>query len=100
MVRQLDTQNVIHAVARIHTRILALVCAVVGGAGLFIMTAWLVIKGGTSVGSHLQLLAQYFYGYRVTWAGCFVGLVYGAFVGGAVGWIIGAVYNNVAALRR
>jgi len=100
MARQSDPQDVIHAVARIHAGILALVCAVIGGTGLFTMTAWLVIKGGPTVGPHLRLLGEYFYGYRVTWSGCIVGFAYGALVGGAVGWIIGAVYNGVVALRR
>ena len=95
-----DSRDMLHAVARIHARILALVCAVIGGTGLFAMTAWLVIKGGPAVGPHLQLLGQYFPGYRVTWAGSVVGLVYGALVGAAVGWIIGTVYNGVATLRR
>jgi len=100
MTVQPDSRDLIHAVARIHARILALVCAVIGGAGLFTMTAWLVVKGGPTVGPHLQLLGQYFYGYRVTWVGCFVGFFYGALVGGAVGWIIGTVYNSVVDLRR
>lgn len=95
-----DADEVIHAVARIHARILALVGAVIGGAGLFAVTAWLIVKGGPTVGPHLQLLGQFLYGYRVTWPGCFVGLVYGALVGGAIGWTVGAVYNGVVALRR
>jgi len=97
---QSDTDVVIHAVARIHAGILALVGAVLGGAGLFAVTAWLIIKGGPTVGPHLQLLGQFLYGYRVTWVGCFVGLFYGALIGGAIGWTIGAVYNGVVALRR
>ena len=86
-------------VARIHAGVLALVCAVLGGSGLFIMTLWLVIKGGVNVGAHLELLSWYFYGYRVTWLGAFVGLFWGALVGGAVGWIIGEVYDLVVWLR-
>jgi len=95
-----DTRDVIHTVARIHARILALVGAVIGGAGLFTVTAWLIVKGGRTVGPHLQLLGEFLYGYRVTWWGCFVGLVYGAVIGAALGWTIGTVYNGVVALRR
>ena len=40
--------------------------------GLFIATNWLVIKGGERVGPHLQLLSQYFIGYRVTFLGSFI----------------------------
>jgi hypothetical protein len=72
----------------------------IGGFGLFGMTAWLLIKGGENVGMHLQLLGNYFIGYSVTWPGSFVGLLYGALFGGIIGWSIGKIYNGVAALRR
>ncbi len=88
------------AVARIHAGVLAVVCAVLGGGGLFVMTLWLVIKGGESVGPHLGLLSWYFYGYRVTWSGAVVGLFWGAVAGGAAGWLIGWVYNFVVWLRQ
>lgn len=100
MARASDAGDVIHAVARIHAGVLAVVCGVIGGVGLFLMTAWLVIKGGPTVGPHLQLLGEYFYGYTVTWTGSLVGLFYGAVVGAAVGWMIGTIYNGVVTLRR
>jgi hypothetical protein len=92
--------EVSRAVARIHAAVLALVCAVVGGGVLFIATLWLVIKGGPNVGQHLRLLSWYFYGYSVTWGGAFVGLFWGALFGGAVGWLIGGIYNLVVWLRH
>ncbi|MGD0945998.1 MAG: hypothetical protein ABSA52_01100 [Candidatus Binatia bacterium] len=95
-----ETFEVSRAVARLHAGVLALVCGVLGGAGLFAMTAWLVIKGGPNVGSHLQLLNQYFYGYSVTWRGSVVGFIYGAVTGAVVGGLVGAVYNIVATLRE
>jgi len=88
------------AVVRMHAGVLALVCAILGGASLFTMTLWLVIKGGPRVGQHLGLLSQYFYGYTVTWKGSIIGLVYGAVTGGIVGWLIGSVYNGVVWLRQ
>jgi hypothetical protein len=95
-----ETFEVGRAVARLHAGVLALVCGAIGGAGLFAMTAWLVIKGGPNVGIHLQLLNQYFYGYSVTWTGSIVGFIYGAVTGAVVGWLIGSVYNIVATLRE
>jgi hypothetical protein len=92
--------EVSRAVARIHTGVLVLVCAIMAGMGLFTITAWLVIKGGHRVGPHLALLSQFFPGYSVTWAGSFVGLLYGMIVGGIGGWLIGAVYNGVVGLRE
>jgi hypothetical protein len=95
-----DLHDLTRTVVRLQTGVLAFACAVIGGAGLFAMTAWLVIKGGPHVGVHLQLLSQYFCGYSVTWKGSLLGLIYGAITGGAVGWLIGTVYNGVVGLRR
>lgn len=94
-----EVRRLTRAVARIHAGILGLVCAVLGGLTIFLMTAWLVIKGGPVVGPHLALLGQYFYGYSVTWSGSLIGFAYGALVGGIAGWLVGAVYNAVAGLR-
>ncbi|HEX9144755.1 MAG TPA: NAD(P)/FAD-dependent oxidoreductase, partial [Candidatus Binatia bacterium] len=47
------------------------------GALLFIATLWLTVKGGNDVGANLQLLRNYFPGYRVTAAGSIFGLAYG-----------------------
>lgn len=79
--------------------ILALVFALIFGLGLFVMTAWLIIKGGDNVGSHLQLLNNFFIGYSVTWKGSLVGFFYGALVGAIIGWTIGKVYNRIVKLR-
>ena len=95
-----DEREIVRTIARLHAAVLAAVGALLGGVGLFAMTAWLVLKGGPTVGAHLQLLSQYFYGYSVTWWGCFVGLFYGAVAGAAVGGCIGAVYNLVVGLRE
>ena len=95
-----DQTEVSRAVARIHAGVLALVCAILGGGGLFIMTIWLLIKGGARVGEHLNLLGQYFYGYSVTWFGSLVGLAWGIAVGGVLGWTIGEVYNLVVWIRQ
>jgi hypothetical protein len=92
--------KVSQAVARLQTGVLTIVCALLGGVGLFVMTAWLLIKGGPEIGAHLQLLGHYFIGYSVTWPGSLVGLFYGALVGGVVGWSIGMIYNGIVAIRQ
>lgn len=98
--KQSNIKELSHRVQRIQTGVLAFVLAVIGGLGLFVMTAWLLIKGGPNVGYHLQLLGQYFPGYTVTWVGCFVGLFYGALLGGIVGWLIGFIYNRIVDIRK
>lgn len=93
------TQDITRAVARLQGGVLALVFGVLGGLTLFVMTAWLLIKGGPNVGQTLNLLGHYFIGYSVTWPGAFVGLFYGALVGGIVGWVIGVIYNRIVGIR-
>lgn len=95
-----EMREVSRAIVRIHSGVMALVGAVLGGLGLFLMTVWLLIKDGEDVGAHLQLLGNYFIGYSVTWFGSVVGLIYGALAGGLIGWIIGVIYNRVVQLRH
>lgn len=95
-----SADEVRQAVARLQAGVLALVCALIGGVGLFAVTAWLLIKGGPHVGAHLQLLGHYFIGYSVTWKGSVVGFFYGALTGGIVGWTIATVYNRVVGIRH
>ena len=85
--------EVSEAIARIQASVLALVGALIGGVGLFLMTVWLLLKGGVWVGPHLALLGQYFIGYSVTWFGSIVGLFYGAITGGVLGWSVAWIYN-------
>jgi hypothetical protein len=96
----MEAAKLSQAVARIHAGVMALVFAILCGGGLFVMTAWLLIKGGENVGIHLQLLGHYFIGYSVSWKGSFVGLVYGVAVGWIVGWTIGMIYNRIVGLRQ
>jgi len=95
-----QTEEVSHTLAQIKADALALVCGLIGGAGLFTMTVWLVIRDGPQAGQHLQLLSNYFVGYSVSWPGAFVGLLYGAVTGGAIGWLVGRIYNAVADARK
>jgi len=87
------------AVARLRAGILAIVFAMVGGTGLFVATAWLLIKGGENVGVTLGLLGNYLPGYAVSWQGAVVGLLYGAGLGGAMGWSLARIYNRLARRR-
>jgi hypothetical protein len=95
-----DDRELSKMVVALQAGVLALVSAVIGGLGLFLMTVWLVIKGGPRVGQHLSLISQYLVGYSVTWKGSIVGLFYGALIGGIVGWMVAKIYNWVARLRH
>jgi len=87
------------AVVRLRSRVLAMVFAMLGGITLFIATAWLLVQGGPNVGLHLGLLNNFLPGYSVTWPGAFLGFVYGALIGGVLGWSVAQIYNRVSEYR-
>lgn len=83
------------AIVRLRARILALVVGLVGGSGIFLATASLLLRGGENVGEHLQLLNNYCPGYSVTWPGAFVGFLYGALYGAVAGYAVATLYNRI-----
>lgn len=88
------------AIARLRASVMALVFGLVGGTGLFVATAWLLLRGGDPVGPHLALLGQFFPGYTVTWIGSLFGFGYGAVTGAGLGLSIAWLYNRLANRRR
>jgi len=99
MERSQDEQ-LMRSVIRLNSVILGLVGGLVVGLGIFLATNWLVLKGGSDVGAHLQLVSQYFFGYSVSFVGSFIGMVYGFVTGFVLGWFIAFIYNFVLWLRR
>ena len=84
------------AIARMRAGAMAVVFAMVGGTGLFLATAVLLLRGGPEVGRTLGLLGHYLPGYSVTWPGSLAGFFWGAVVGAVAGWSLALVYNRVA----
>ena len=93
-------EKLMRSVIRLNGVILGLVAGIMVGLGIFVATNWLVLKGGSDVGAHLQLLSQYFFGYSVSFVGSFIGMIYGFVTGYALGWFIAFIYNSVLWLRR
>ena len=91
-----EEEQIAHAVVRLNAKLLGFVLGTLLGSGLFLVTIFLVIKGGDKVGQHLVLLSQFFPGYSVTYGGSVVGFVYAFAVGMVIGSVLGAVYNKVA----
>jgi len=89
-----------NAVVRLRSRVMSLVFAMVGGAGLFLTTVWHVIRNGQNKGPNIALLDNYFPGYTVSWPGAFLGLAYGAVTGAVLGWVVAWIYNRVATRRE
>jgi ABC-type nitrate/sulfonate/bicarbonate transport system permease component len=66
-----------------------------------------VLKGGHIspegkyiVGPHLQLLSQFFIGYKVSFMGSIIGFLYGFAFGTIFGTLIGWIYNKIVELRK
>ncbi len=91
---------VLTRLARLNATIQGIVTGILAGLGLFIATNWLVLKGGKDVGPHLSLLANFFYGYRVTFAGSLIGFAYAFILGFIIGYSIAWLYNWLADSRE
>jgi hypothetical protein len=76
------------------------------GLGIFVATNWLILAGGHTgpegqpiVGPHLSLLGQFLIGYKVTFVGSLIGLVYGTVIGFVGGYSLSTIYNWIVSLR-
>jgi hypothetical protein len=90
-----------------NAKTIGLVFGMLFGIVLFIATNWLVIKGGHInasgeyvVGPHLQLLSQFFFGYRVSFFGSIIGFGYGFAVGTLAGALFAGIYNKIVEFRN
>ncbi len=70
------------------------------GLGLFLATVLLLLKGGEVVGPNLALLANYFVGFKVSWAGAAIGLVEGGVLGFSIGWFVASLINAVVGFHE
>lgn len=95
-----EEEKLFSGVLLLNAKVLGFVLGIVCALGLFVATNWLVIKGGARVGPHLQLLSQYFIGYRVTFVGSFIGAAYGFAVGTIFGSMVGWIYNKITVFRE
>lgn len=85
---------------RLNAVVSGLVTGVIFGLVIFIVTNWLLLKGGEPVGPHLALLGQFFLGYTVSFWGSIVGLLYGFVTGFIVGYAVAFLYNFFLHLRH
>jgi hypothetical protein len=83
----------------LNVKVFGLAMGLIMGLIIFIATNWLILKGGEPVGPHLQLLGQYFIGYRVTFWGSVIGFGYGFIVGALCGGLVGWLYNKIALVK-
>ena len=91
---------VLAGLLRLNAKVQGIVIGILAGLGLFIVTNWLVLKGGDVVGPHLALLGQFFIGYQVTFVGSLIGSAYASVCGFVIGYAVAGLYNWIADLRE
>ena len=70
-----------HAMLQFNGRAWGIAIGLLLAVGLFVATNVLVLKGGAMVGPHLGLLGMYLPGYRVSFVGSLIGMVYNRMIG-------------------
>jgi hypothetical protein len=83
------------AFARLHRTAFGVACGVVLGALLSIATLVLLIRGGYPE-PNLNLLAQFLWGYSISWRGLLIGVLWGFGLGFGFGWGFALVRNAVS----
>ncbi len=83
--------------APLHKRAMGVAVGCVSGALVFLATAATLLQP-PEARVPIYLLAQYFYGYTISWPGAFVGLLWGGFVGFVFGWFFAFCRNLVVAI--
>jgi len=101
-----NEEKLLRGILRLNAKILGLVLGILMGLVIFIGTNWLLIKGGQItpsgkyiVGPHLELLGQFFIGYKVSFLGSIIGFFYSFALGTLCGSAIGWIYNKVVDFR-
>ena len=97
---KIKEEKLFKGVLLLNAKIMGLVLGLMFGLMIFVATNWLVIKGGHPIGPHLELLNQYFIGYRVSFWGSLVGFAYGFTLGTLSGSLIGWIYNLIVKFRN
>lgn len=96
-----DIENVVLTeLLRLNATIMGIITGFLVALGIFVVTNFLILKGGPNVGLHLNLLGQFFPGYTVSFLGSLIGAVYGFVTGFIVGYVVCAIYNWVADWRE
>ncbi len=102
-----DEEKLQQAVAFLNAKVLGLILGILLGLAIFIATNWLLIKGPhvtvtgrEIIGPHMQLLSQFFIGYKVSFVGSIIGFLYGFAIGTISGSLIGWLYNRIVSIRH
>jgi len=82
---------------KLDVRAFALSCALVWGAGLFLMTWWIIAFDGAT--AEVTLIGKVYRGYSITPLGSVIGLIWGLLDGLIGGAIFAWLYNLLGSRR-
>lgn len=85
------------AFSPIHKRAFGMAIGTASGLLVAALTLFHLLRPVASEPVNLTLLAEYFYGYTVSWPGVFIGFVWAAFVGFIAGWFVAFSRNLIIA---
>ncbi len=89
---------IILAFAPAHKSAMGIAIGVAAAIGCFVMTGVPLVRGHPPE-LPLELLANYFYGYDVTWSGAVLGAAWAFFTGFVMGWFFAFLRNALLAVR-
>jgi hypothetical protein len=78
---------------KLNAKAFGLACGILWGLVIFVATFWVMIKGG---GNTLALLQQFYFGYKISVLGAFIGLVWGFIDGFIGGYLFSWLYNRLS----
>lgn len=85
-------RELLHAAVKLNTLLLAVVFACVGGLALFMLTYLSLYRGLPQPGHYLNLLGVFLPGYSVSHSGAWVGMFWGAVLGGLLAAMFYRIY--------
>lgn len=85
------------AFAPLHKRAFGLAVGLASGLVIFAITVIYMMQMPVEE-LRLALLREYFYGYRVSWTGAFIGFGWGMFTGFVAGWFVAFTRNFAVAV--
>ena len=86
-----------YAFAPVHKRALGIAFGLTFGLLIALLTVvHVTLLGGQ--GPELSLLAQFFYGYEISWRGAAIGFFWGFMTGFVAGWFLGFLRNLFTAI--
>ena len=91
-IAEIKNSELLHAVVKMNTLLLALVFGCMCGIGLYAITYMSLLRGLPHPGSYLNLLGIFLPGYSVSHAGAFIGLLWGSVIGAVLAAIFYQIY--------